>query len=311
MTARFLAHRVVRCLQRCMGRQGLVLICGMAVAASAWSAERRLLIAPQQTDARLAESDAPHLVVYDPDAAPASPLHPAPLLVWLPGTGGAPATGPRHFFDTALRQGYRVIGVSYITTQAVSQVCRERVVRMQPRCAEQFRQHRVWGEPQSTWVGDRPEDAIVPRLTRLLQHLARTDTEGQWAAYLEGGEPRWARIVLAGQSQGGGMAAYLAQDREVAGVIAFSGGWDHGAAGGMAAWYARPSRTPAPRWHGTYHVDEVQASTMQRIYEQLGIPAANIHALNETVLGRSAHGEGISNPAYKPLWERMLRPPPL
>ena len=65
----------------------------------------------------------------------------------------------------------------------------------------------------------------MPRLTRLLHQLAEQDPAGQWAAYLDGDEPRWSRIVLAGQSQGGGMAAYLAKTRAVAGVMMFSGGW--------------------------------------------------------------------------------------
>jgi dienelactone hydrolase len=74
------------------------------------------------------------------------------------------------------------------------------------------------------WWPIDPEEAIVPRLTRLLQHLARTDAAGRWDQYLNGDAPRWERLVLAGQSQGGGMAAFIAQTRRVAGVIMFSGG---------------------------------------------------------------------------------------
>ena len=39
----------------------------------------------------------------------------------------------------------------------------------------------------------------MPRLTRLLQHLARTDAAGRWDQYLNGDAPRWERVVLAGQ----------------------------------------------------------------------------------------------------------------
>jgi hypothetical protein len=42
--------------------------------------------------------------------------------------------------------------------------------------------------------------------------------------------------VLAGQSQGGGMAAFIAQTQRVAGVIMFSGGWDRGPEGAIAPW---------------------------------------------------------------------------
>lgn len=201
----------------------LVLLCAASAAlaaVAAASAEKRLLIAPHATDTRLAAGEAEHLVVYDPA------VDNAPLLVWLPGTGGQPASGPQLFFETALQQGYRVLALSYVNTPAVSQVCVGAVLRTQPACAGRMRQHRVWGEPASGVLADRAEDAIVPRLSRLLQHLAQEDAAGRWGEYLDGTQPRWARVVLAGQSQGGGMAAYLAQTQRVAGVVMFSGGWD-------------------------------------------------------------------------------------
>ena len=272
----------------------------LAAGSLAQAAEQRLLVPPRLTDERLAEADPPHLVVNDPDKPAAQ------LLVWLPGTGGAPATGPRRFFDTVLRQGYRLVALSFINTPAVSQVCTGPTLRAQPACAGQMRQQRVWGEPQTRLIADRPEDAIVPRLTRLLQHMARSDAAGGWAQYLDGNEPRWARITLAGQSQGGGMAAYLAQTREVAGVVMFSGGWDARPGGESAHWYGRPSVTPLQRWHGSFHADEPQAAAMDRIYKRLGLPAAQIHTLAEPVEGRSAHTEGVTNPAYQALWEAML-----
>jgi dienelactone hydrolase len=266
-----------------------------------------LLIAPHLTDQRLAAGEAPHLVLQETDRAA---IPEAPLLVWLPGTGGQPATGPRGFYEAALQQGYRVLALSYLNTPAVSQVCVGATLRAQPACAGRVRQQRAWGEPLTRLVDDQPEDAIVPRLTRLLQHLARSDPAGAWAQFLDGNEPRWNRLVLAGQSQGGGMAAYIAQTQRVAGVVIFSGGWDQRARGDIADWYGRPSVTPPQRWHATFHVQEAQADTMAQTYRRLGLPAEHIHALAEPVLGRQAHGEGIANPAYRPLWDAMLQRQP-
>lgn len=278
------------------------LLTAVALAAGpAWAGEpQRLLVAPHDTDARLSVDDAPHWVVYE-DAAAAQPL-----LVWLPGTNGHPNTGPKLFFDTVLQQGYRLLALSYNTAIGVSQVCNVPRVRTLPRCAEQFRQQRVWGDQATDLIPDRAEDAIVPRLVKLLQHLAVADPAGQWAQYLDGAEPRWDRILLAGQSQGGGMAAFLAQSRKVAGVLMFSGGWDHGSNGQIAGWYARASQTPPQRWHATFHVEEPNAPTMAKIGRTLGLPAAHIHALDQPVLGRNPHTEGISNPAYQPLWREAL-----
>ncbi len=45
---------------------------------------------------------------------------------------------------------------------------------------------------------------------------------------------------------------------------------------------------------------------MELIYQRLGLPAAQIHALAQPVQGRQAHGEGIHNLAYRPLWQQML-----
>lgn len=282
-----------------MRLETLTLVLAALWAGAVGAAEQRRWVAPHDTDPRLAQDDAPHLAVYD-DA-----ITEAPLVVWLGGTGGKPATGPRGLYDTALQRGYRLLALSYLNTPAVSQVCVGARLRADADCAQRFRQQRAWGTPSAGLVDDRPEGAIVPRLTRALQHLARTDAAGGWEAYLDGDAPRWSRLVLAGQSQGGGMAAFIAQTQAVAGVLMFSGGWDRGE-GDIAAWYARPSATPAIRWHGTYHVTEPQAGTMARIYARMGLPAAHIHALSEPVRGGNPHGEGIGNPVYRPLWEQML-----
>ncbi|KQY88448.1 hypothetical protein [Pelomonas sp. Root1444] len=280
-------------------------LAALLLALAAQAQERALRIAPQATDARLAADEPPHWVAYDPTAA-------EPLLVWLPGTNGQPANGPRALFQAVRDNGYRLIGLSYLDDVAVSQVCIGPRLRAHPTCAATFRQQRVWGDVVGAPIADRPEDAIVPRLVRLLRYLAEQDPAGQWADYLDGGEPRWYRIVLAGQSQGGGMAAYLDKTRAVAGVLMFSGGWDKDADGDVARWYRRPGATPPERWHATYHVREPQADVMANVYATLGIPKAQMHALDLPVIRRSPHAEGIGNPAYAPLWRQMLdatRPP--
>ena len=283
----------------------LALLAALLAGAPAVAEPQRLLVTPQSLDERIRTDEAPHLVLRDPDAKGEQPL-----FVWLAGTNGHPDKGPLQLFATALELGYRVIGVSYLTDTAVAQICtRERLVR-NPRCAEQVRQQRVWGDAPTALIPDREEDAIVPRLTRLLRYLARTESDADWGRYLEGDEPNWSRIVVAGQSQGGGMAGYLAQGRSLAGVIMFSGGWDHGRDGDIAPWYRRKSQTPPERWHATYQVEEPQGRTMAQIYQTLGVPDAHIHALDLPLRpGGKPHGEGIANPAYKPLWREMLSPP--
>lgn len=280
--------------------QRLLLLAAALLSLQAQAEQRSLPVAPQATDARLAADQPPHWVVYDPALA-------EPLLVWLPGTNGRPADGPKALLRTMRDSGYRVIGLSYLNGDAVGQVCVGARLRSHRHCAAAMRQQRVWGDASGAPIADRSEDAIVPRLVRLLKHLAELDPAGQWASYLEGDEPRWSRIVLAGQSQGGGMAAFIAKTRAVAGVLDFSGGWDFEARGELAAWYRRPSATPPERWHATYHVREGAADLLAQSYRDLGIPPAQVHALDLPLRpGGQPHGEGIANPAYAPLWRQML-----
>lgn len=278
----------------------LVLLIGCGL--PAWAAEQRLDVAPSALDPRVAATTPPHGVRWREAAPPG-----APILVWLAGTGGESTGGPQAFFDTVVAEGYRLVILSYPTTPAVAQACAAEARAQDADCARKVRQQRVWGNAPTRWIDDAEQDAIVPRLKRLLRHLAAQEApHGAWAGYLEDGEPRWSRIVVAGQSQGGGHAAFLAKDREVAGVLMFSGGWDQAARKALAGWYRRPSTTPPARWHSTHHAEESQADRLREIDALLGIPDAQRHALHEPV-ARNAHTEGVRNLAYRPLWQSMLR----
>jgi hypothetical protein len=85
---------------------------------------------------------------------------------------------------------------------------------------------------------------------------------------LENGAPKWGRIVLAGQSQGAGMAAFIAKRQAAARVILFSSPWDFvvsdGKARRLAAWISAPSKTPPERWFGAYQ--QPLADRMREIY---------------------------------------------
>jgi hypothetical protein len=261
-----------------------------------------LKIMPHETDAAIAQTSPAHWVMRSSQLK-----NEAPLLVWLSGTNGTPENGPALFYRTVLDQQFSLIALSYNSTPAVSQVCVNRTLQKMSDCAARFRQQRVWGDAPSSLINDQAQDAIVARLSKLLQHLVKVEPDAHWETYLQGNQPKWERIVLAGQSQGGGMAAYLAQTRSVAGLIVFSGGWDKRSQEEIADWYARPSVTAPSRWFATYHLEENNAPIMAKIYQVLGIPSANVFALDRPLSTQSAHGEGIRNPAYQNLWVRILQ----
>jgi hypothetical protein len=259
-----------------------------------------LVIKPSQTDSKIVASDVPSFVVYDRGAKAGN------ILLFLTGTGGKPP-GPLLFLDDAASHGYRVIALSYIDTPAVAQVCIGAAVISDPDCAAHFRQKRIYGTNATAIIGDAPQDSIVNRFGKLLGYLATTDRQGGWKRYLNGDAPVWTRVAVAGQSQGGGMAEFIAQQQLVARVISFSGGWDISPGGGLAAWYSGERVTPADVWYGTYNVAEPRAAFLKRTYAALGIPASHTFALNLPVrAGMEPHPEGVSNPAYKDVWDQLL-----
>jgi pimeloyl-ACP methyl ester carboxylesterase len=262
----------------------------------------RLDVRPSATAPDVKAADSPHIVLFDSNNTNGD------LLLWMPGTLGSPRVGPQlNFPQYAAQQGYRVIMLSYITDQGVSNICVGRNLRGNRSCAEDFRRKRIFGSEGFSLIPDQPQDAIVYRFTRLLQQLRDTRKDEHWEQYLNAdGSPRWEHIAVAGQSQGGGNAAFIAKAKSVARVVMLSGGWDMSAPGEIADWYAKPGATPAERWYAAYHVEEPTAKTMAEISRALGVPAANVGALDKPVRGAKAHGEGLSNPAYLPWWKFAL-----
>ncbi len=273
---------------------------------------RSIRVKPSATNAAIHAWDTTHVVYYDPAVKSNR------LLLWMAGTNGTPLALPTELINTALAQGYRVVALSYMTVPAVSQICIGAPLNADADCAEHFRRKRVYGDNTFALISDEPQDAIIPRLSKLLQWLNTNDAAGAWSNYLaaDGTTPKWSMIAVSGQSQGGGMAEFIGQHENVARVISFSGGWDYSSAREkkIAGWYAKSSVTPMEKWFATYNVKEIAAAEIREISTTLRIPAAQIFALDQPLLNAAAtasaanpyHGDGIRNPVYKPVWLRML-----
>lgn len=259
-----------------------------------------LWIRPALTDAAMATNDAPHLVVYDRSAKAGN------ILLFLSGTGGKPP-GPVRFLNAAVERGYRVISLSYVDTPAVAQVCIGEALADNADCAMKFRERRIYGRPADAPIDDPPQDAILNRFGKLLQYLTVVDPQGRWNQYLDGTTPNWDRVAIAGLSQGGGMAEFVAQRQMVARVVIFSGGWDRSSRSQIARWYFGTSVTPPDRWFAAYNVAEPMANVISQTYKALRVPPQHIFSLNLPVRpGHAAHVDGIGNPAYANVWEEML-----
>ena len=173
--------------------------------------------------------------------------------------------------------------------------------------------------PPAIRVDNTAAESIVNRLVKLLQYLDRNHPDAGWGSYIENGLPNWQRIVVCGQSQGAGMAAYIAKEHAVARAILFSSPWDFIEAGGrreLAPWLDSPSKTPPDRWFGGYHARENMADLLARSYAELKIPRDHIRVFNVGLPaghrpkgGNPFHGQGINNPVYAQQWAFFLRAP--
>lgn len=261
----------------------------------------RFEIKPSRTDTSIKNADEPHLVLYNPKTTQGK------LMVYLPGTGGIAAKGPEDYFNTVVEQGYRLISLSYNDEPSAAEVCNGRSLVEDSNCAEKFHWRRIYGEGPFDKIKDQPQDAIIPRLVKLLKYLTEKDKKGNWEYYFNNGKLRWGDIAFSGQSQGGGMAEFIAKHESVYKIISFSGGWDWSLDGRIANWYSSKNKTPPDVWFGTYNVKETNGGVLLKQYKATGIPNGHIYAFDLPVgKGTTPHTDGIRNLAYRPQWIEML-----
>jgi dienelactone hydrolase len=265
----------------------------------------RYLVKPSDTDSAIKNFDDPHVVVFEPQTPPT-----AQLVVFMPGTGGHPERAQK-LLRVVAAQGYRAIGLEYDDTPAVVEVCQR---SFSPSCSGDFRRRRVFGEMDARVVDNPPQEAIVSRLVKLLQYLAKSHPEQGWDNYLAGDAPAWDHIVVSGLSQGAGMAAYLAKRVAVARVVLFSSPWDNmGASHQLAPWLKDPSATPPERWFAEYHRHEKTAQLIAHAYILLGIPEDHVLVFDLGLpADKPVHGDNplhastAHNEAYAPQWRTLF-----
>jgi hypothetical protein len=276
-------------------------------------------VLPSEVDPQIKRFDAPNLIVYQHDVK-----RDAPLLVYFSGTGGTPMGGWL-FLQAAAKAGYRVIGLTYDNAASDPQTCGP---NPDPACSDRFRQKRIFGDDVTKDIDDLPAESIVNRLTKLLEYLDAHHHDENWGRYLRKGEPDWSRIAVAGHSQGGGVAAYIAKKKSVYRVIDLSGAWDRTeGTKEWAPWVTSKSATPMDRWYAAYHAKESRADAMKAAYAVLKIPPNHIRVLTlepnpqaKSPAGADAyHGSMISerstprdangDPAYASDWAFFLGSP--
>jgi pimeloyl-ACP methyl ester carboxylesterase len=165
-----------------------------------------------------------------------------------------PAGADRLLLRNAAAGGYHAIGLSYRNEVAVNDLC----TVGEAGCHAAVRNEVITGEDTSPLVEITRADSIDHRLVAALQYLG-------WDDYLDDDALRWTDITVAGHSQGGGHAAFIAQLREVNRAVLF-------AATEPADWTEEALATDVERLFGFVHADDPQRDAMVLSWERLGVP---------------------------------------
>lgn len=303
----------------------LALAAGLGSAVPALGAPEIVSVRPHETDPAIRESDGPHRIFRD-DSVPAR----SQLLVFLPGTG-ATTSEQDEFGRTAAALGYHVIYLMY-PNDVPAAVCQD---DDDEETFENFRREIIQGGDLDPRVAVDRANSIENRLLKAIQWLAAKRADEGWAQFIEGNEPAWAKVALAGHSQGGGHAQLLAKDHAVARVVVLGSPKDYSLRHARpAAWYGG-GQTPKARMFAFVHQQDTQAISYEQQIENLR--ASGLDSMADTdglappydhahILTTNQPGQPINSglahlglvfdfmlprgpdrrPAYRPVWIYML-----
>ncbi len=244
------------------------------------------------------------------------------LLVFLPGTGGAPKAHMR-FAATGQRLGYHVISLMYPNAVAAQKACGG---SNDPDAHIKFRLAIIRGGH----FGRRHMaaiDSIEGRLAGLLRYLnARQANQGWKQFYDKARGIEWSKICVSGASQGGGHAYVIAKYHAVSRVIMLASPKDY------SFFFRRPAkgfdsntRTPIGRMFAFNHVRDngngcthaQQRESLQRMgltrpgvaeIGRVAPPFNHAHVLytDAPVPTKAYHGSVLWKKEFVPVWTYML-----
>jgi len=247
------------------------------------------------------------------------------LVVFIPGTGGKGGDAALGFCTLAASKGFHVVTLSYPSNVSMS-VFHD---SSDPDAFLKARNNIIHGKPPFQRLNTGVPNSIQSRLHLLLRYLAANFPGEQWAQFLApNGVIEWSRLILSGQSQGGGHAALMAKQHQVAKVLMFGSPKDFNIHFNQPArWFADPSATPLERFFSFVHSqDEGHGCTYaQQLenYRALGLmPKYAVVNVDETAApyghnrllttkraAKNPHGAPIGDAFYRPVWEYLLEEP--
>ena len=221
-----------------------------------------LQVAPTVTNPALVDPPHPDLVALDP-AVPSN----GELFVFFPGTGGQPDCCTL-LVEAAARLGYHAIGLTYQNTQAVGELCKNDLT-----CYGTVRLDDFNGTDPSSFSYVAPDQSIAARLADLLSYLAAKYPSEGWAPFVDDAQVNWGRTVVAGHSQGGGDAAFIAKVERTEGVVMLSSVVDSTSTSPpVAATYLTTGHlTPLSRYVGFDHTGDPFYPKIRADWTALGL----------------------------------------
>lgn len=191
------------------------------------------------------------------------------LVVFLPGSGGQPACCTM-FLSEAASLGFHAIGLTYDNATSVGGRCLNDL-----SCYATVRQNVFDGTDASALSSLPPLDGIEHRLVTLLEYLARRFPAEGWGRFVSADRPVYRLIVLAGHSQGGGEAAFIATERAVSGVVTLSSPPDTNDLHEAAPWLARVAtgKTPLDRYYAFVHFGDPFYARIRADWTAMGLDA--------------------------------------
>lgn len=244
------------------------------------------------------------------------------LFLFLPGTNGR-GKNAKFVVPFAAAVGYHAISLTYCADLALAMICKK---TSDSSCFANGRQEIIFGDDVSkAWTVNKA-NSIVNRLQKLLLYLAATYPNDNWKQFLTAtNDINWQKICVAGQSQGGGHAAFIAQQKMVGRVIMFASPKDYSNTFDKPAfWLYQKSATPLNRYFGFVHTnDETNGCTwpqQKTIFTVMGFdalgawinvdetaaPYLHTHTLTSTKPQGFPHGAVISDRSYEMVWRYMM-----
>lgn len=205
------------------------------------------------------------------------------LFVFLPGTTGTPFFY-RLILKKAAALGFHSIGLMYPNN---SDIYTAAASSSDNTLFGKCRQEIFDGTDQVSGVSVNVDNCIKNRLIKLIQYLQQNYPTQNWGQFIINGDIDWSKCVIAGHSQGGGHAFYIAKKVSVDRAVSFSSIDWNSSLNRSADWVTMPGETPISKFYSFN-------GTSDEIFNYANVQTQ----LNEMSLTGSAISIDNTNPPY-------------